>query len=147
MDTNVIFSATYDAESQPGRIFQLAALGHVQLFSSEEAREEVRRAFRDKLEYSKLRMESAIESLPVQWVPSSGVSLERVRAGKVIGDRKDAHIVAVALYLELPLLTSDRRLRRDASGLVDTVSVAYAWKEVRGLLGYLPRPTTTSGSA
>lgn len=108
VDTNVLFSALYQPDSDPGKVILLAAEGALELFAPATVREELERTLRAKLEYSESEWKLTLESLPVRWIePLEYESLLPVVEG-AIRDLSDAPVVAVALLLGTGVLSGDR---------------------------------------
>lgn len=107
IDTNVLVSALWKPDSDPGRIVLLALEGGVELYAPDTVRAELERVLRGKLEYSESEWVAALEALPVEWVKREEYEEFLDVAHAAIRDRSDAPIVATAILIRAAIVTGD----------------------------------------
>ena len=110
IDTNIIFSALYKPDSNPGLILLLAILDRIELVAPLAVRREIREKLVGKLRFGDQEALYIISALPIRWVEDEIVQDLIPRAQNIIADRDDAPIVALQILTGYPIITGDNEL-------------------------------------
>lgn len=110
IDANVLFSALYDPASTCGSIVMLAIEGEIDLVAPESVRREMARVLAKKLGYSGAEAEAAIAALPVEWIEEAAYAPKLAEAKPLVRDATDAPLVALALALDVDVVSGDKDL-------------------------------------
>lgn len=121
IDTNVLFSALYRPDSNPGKIIMLAIEGDLELHAPDTVREEMFRILVEKLRYEKADANAATLALPVTWAPREQYEDQMEVARAAIRDESDAPVVALALALHAPVLSGDADFHPLKKPVVETL--------------------------
>jgi predicted nucleic acid-binding protein len=108
VDTNILFSAVYNLESNAGRLLFLAVEEKVELFAPEYVKSELVEKLEKKLCFSVDEVYTVITSLPVKWIEDEIFQHMLKKAKIMIPDEKDVPILACALALDMGIITGDR---------------------------------------
>lgn len=107
IDTNIIFSALYNLRSNAGILLFHAIEGQIELFGSAYIRGELERNLKGRLGYTKEEFHETFNSLPINWIEDEGYLAKFEEAGKLIKNKKDVPILALALYLNCDIVSGD----------------------------------------
>lgn len=107
IDTNILFSALYNLNSNAGDLFVLAAYNKIELYAPEFTKEELIRIVKDKLHYSDKEISYSIAALPVTWIEQEIYSLNLERAKEYIDHIADIPVVACSLTLNFDIVSGD----------------------------------------
>jgi len=108
IDTNILFSALYNLNSNAGDLLILAAYNKITLYAPEFTKEELIRILKDKLHYSNKEILDSIAALPVTWIENDLYSMNLERAKEFIDHDTDIPIVACSLTLNLDIVSGDK---------------------------------------
>ncbi|HMF34261.1 MAG TPA: PIN domain-containing protein [Candidatus Lokiarchaeia archaeon] len=130
IDTNVIFSALYNMESNSGDLLFLAINGAIELIAPETVKEELIRNLRNKLNYSEEEIEETIQALPITWIDSLVYDSFMKVAPEYIGHENDYPIIACALALNVDIVTGNKHFHP----LKKKIIIAWGVRELVTLL-------------
>jgi len=108
IDTNIIFSALYNMNSNAGRLLFLAIDEQVSLFAPEHVKRELKEILFRKLHFSQDEIQSVCAALPVDWVEDYVFAHTVKDTSLMIADPKDVPILACALALGMDIVSGDR---------------------------------------
>ncbi len=130
IDTNIIFSALYNPDSDSGKLILLAIEDKVTLLAPEEVREELRKVLGKRLDYSDDEINDTLRALPITWIDAELYQHAIKYAKPQIKHEKDVPVLACALALDLPIVSGNKHL------LLVKKTVAEVWKP-KELIGKL----------
>ena len=108
LDTNIIFSALYNLNSNAGDLLVLAAYNKINLYAPEFTKEELIRILKEKLQYSTKEISDSIAALPVTWIEKDLYSMNLERAKEFIDHNTDLPVVACSLTLNFEIVSGDK---------------------------------------
>lgn len=108
VDTNVIFSALYNLTSPAGKLLIMAVEKKADLVSPVHVREELVKALREKLEYTRDEVKETIAALPIDWIEEDIYNHAMEEAREAISHEEDAPVVACAMALKCDVISGDR---------------------------------------
>ncbi|MFQ5974915.1 MAG: PIN domain-containing protein [Candidatus Hydrothermarchaeales archaeon] len=111
MDTNVIFSALYDLNSDAGKLLIYSIEGRVELLASSYIMGELERNLKGKLGYSDEEFNETIKALPIEWIEDESYSRHIKKAGRMIKHERDIPILAFALSLKSDVVSGDEHFQ------------------------------------
>jgi len=110
VDANILFSALYRMESNAGALLMKAIEGQVQLYSTENVFDEMKRIIHDELGFEKEEVDHVISSLPVDWIERDVYMEDLEEALREIDDEGDASLLSCAHLTGMEVITGDRKL-------------------------------------
>ncbi len=110
IDTNVIFSALYKPESNPGLILLLGILDKLELVAPMTVRREIYEKLVEKLGFSNQEALDIISALPIRWIEDEVIQDILPNALEIVRDKDDAPMVALQILAGYPIITGDSEL-------------------------------------
>lgn len=110
IDTNILFSALYKPDSNPGLILLLAILDKIELVAPVSVRREIHEKLIEKLRFNDRGALYIISALPVRWVEDEIIHDLLPRALRIVKDKDDAPMVALQILTGYPIITGDNEL-------------------------------------
>ncbi|MFA5772326.1 MAG: PIN domain-containing protein [Thermoplasmata archaeon] len=110
VDTNILFSALYDPDSNAGLLIMAAIDGVIDLYAPDTVKEEITRTVKNKLSYTEEEAEELITSLPVKWIESEAYASSMPYAKTQLSHENDVPILACALMLGYDIVSGDKHL-------------------------------------
>ncbi|MEW5761208.1 MAG: PIN domain-containing protein [Candidatus Thermoplasmatota archaeon] len=110
IDTNILFSALYDMDSNAGKLLMLAIEGDIKLLSTEDIKSEMKEILVKKLNYSQSEVDELIKALPIEWIERGIYDDAMEGALKLLPDEADASLIACASLFHCVILTGDKKI-------------------------------------
>jgi len=110
VDTNILFSALYDANSNAGKLIIQAIEGKFNLFAPEPVKNELERNLVGKLAYTKKEVHEVVATLPVKWIEKGMYAAAIETAKRYIAHEADLPILACSLVTGYDIVSGDKHL-------------------------------------
>jgi len=110
VDTNVLFSALYESNSNAGRLILQAIEGKFSLFAPELVKNELERNLVEKLAYTKKEAREAVVALPVKWIEKDMYATAIETARRYVSHEADLPILACSLVTGYNIVSGDKHL-------------------------------------
>ena len=110
VDTNIFFSALYDANSNAGKLVIQAIEGKLNLFAPESVKNELERNLVEKLAYTKKEAREAVVALPVKWIEKDMYATAIETARRYVSHEADLPILACSLVAGYDIVSGDKHL-------------------------------------
>jgi predicted nucleic acid-binding protein len=110
VDTNILFSALYDPESNAGLLIMAAIEGIIDLYAPDAVKEEITHIVKNKLSYTEEEAEELITSLPVKWIEGGAYAPSVPYAKTQLSHENDVPILACALMFRYDIVSGDKHL-------------------------------------
>jgi predicted nucleic acid-binding protein len=110
VDTNILFSALYDTNSNAGKLIIQAIEGKFNLFAPEHVKDELERNIMEKLSCTKKEAREVIAALPVKWIEKGVYTTAIGTARRYITHEADLPILACSLATGYNVASGDKHL-------------------------------------